>query len=136
MKTILFADDGKEFGDLCRRDLEDEGYRVLIIHESEEQMMAIFRRELPDLVILGNCRPRTAILEALEDLRALQPETPVIHFTCCDELCTTCLRRRFATACVEKSKDLTLLMQAIVRSMATSRHARRFQLDLPTAPEV
>ena len=120
MATILLADDQKNIRDFCKQELEDEGYRVILARDGREAIRLI-RKEPPDLVILDLCMPRVGGLDAVEPIRALAPEIPIILFTANDEDCMTDDRSRHAVACVEKSEDLTELKRAIVRFLTRCR---------------
>ena len=90
-----------------------------------------FRRSEPDLVILDVCMPRVGGLDAVEPIRAIAPEVPIILFTANDEDCLTDGRSRYAVACVEKSEDLTELKRAIVRVFARREESESLRLGLP-----
>ncbi len=130
MKTILLADDNRNIREYCRRDLEDEGYRVVLAGDGREAL-ALLRRELPDLVILDVCMPTMDGLQAVERIRAIAPDVPVVFFTWFDEDCARDRRGQLATACVEKCEDLTELKQVIVQIMASQHSNESFRLGLP-----
>jgi CheY-like chemotaxis protein len=130
MKTILFADDDRHVREYCKRELEEDGYRVLLSRDGSEAI-GVFRREIPDLVVLDISMPRSNGLETAERLKQVEPHVPVIFFTPYDEDCLKDGRSRLATACVEKCEDLTALKQAIARALAGNQAGAPFRLGLP-----
>ena len=75
--------------------------------------------------------PRVGGLDAVEPIRAVAPEVPIILFTANDEDCMTDGRSRHAVACVEKSEDLTELKRAIVQAMKAREANESYRLGLP-----
>jgi CheY-like chemotaxis protein len=130
MKTILFADDNKNIREFCKRELEEEGYRVILAGDGTE-VIRIFREEPPDLVILDICMPSAGGLETIERLRAIAAEIPVIFFTAYDEDCLRDRRGQWAAACIEKSDNLAELKRAVLRSLAAPGQKEPLRLGLP-----
>ena len=97
MLTILLADDKKNIREFCKEELEDEGYRVFLARDGQEAIKLV-QQKSPDLVILDICMPRLGGLDAVEPIRAIAPEVPIILFTANDEDCVTDARSRHATA--------------------------------------
>jgi CheY-like chemotaxis protein len=129
MKTILLAEDNLGAAALCRVELEDEGYRVLLATDGEQACRAVQERA-PDVVVLDISMPGVDGLQALARIKGTCPDLPVILFTGFDEDCVTDQRAGLATACVEKSGDLTELKRAIVRALAFGR-PNELRLGLP-----
>ena len=130
MKTIVLAEDNQGMAALCKRDLEDEGYRVLLAEDGEEACHVV-QDEIPDVVILDISMPGVSGLEAIGRIKAAYPDIPVILFTGYDEDCVTDQRARLATACVEKSGDLAELKRAIVRALAYGSLPEASRFGLP-----
>ncbi len=130
MLTILVADDKKNIREFCKEELEDEGYRVVLACDGQEAIELVQKRP-PDIVILDLCMPRLGGLDAVEPIRSLVPDVPIILFTANDEDCLTDARSRHATACVEKSEDLTELKRAINRTLTSRKAKRLYRLGLP-----
>jgi CheY-like chemotaxis protein len=133
MKTILLADDSANIREYCRAALEDEGYHVALARNGADAM-EVFRAESPDLAILDISMPGIDGLEALERIRKIAPQVPVILFTAYDEDCVRDRRGALATACVEKSDDLTELKRAVndaLRASAAGGDAPPLRLGLP-----
>ncbi len=131
MKTILLADDNPGAALLCKTEIEDEGYRVLLAEDGEEAYRLV-RDKAPDVVILDISMPGVGGLEALARIKAGHPDIPVILFTGFDEDCLRDRRANLATACVEKKAgDLTELKRAIMRALAYGDAPRSLHLGLP-----
>jgi CheY-like chemotaxis protein len=116
MKTILFADDNRNIRAYCRAVFEDEGYRVVLARDGIEAVQ-VFRSETPDLAILDISMPRSGGLDALVQIKELAPEIPAILFTAHDEDCLRDDRAALATACIEKSENLSDLKQLVARTL-------------------
>ncbi|MHB1033399.1 MAG: response regulator [Pirellulales bacterium] len=130
MKTILLAEDNKGMAVLCKHELEDEGYQVLLAYDGEEACHAV-QDNAPDVVILDISMPRVGGLEALARIKEAYSDIPVILFTGFDDDCVRDQRARLAIACVEKSGDLTELKRAIIRALAYGTLDDSFRLGLP-----
>ncbi len=133
MKTILFADDKKNIREYCRASLEDEGYRVVLARDGAEALQT-YRAECPDLAILDLSMPRVGGMEALERIKKLAPDFPVILFTANDDDCLRDQRAVLAEACVEKSNDLGDLKRIVASTLQKSRSEpgdARLRLGLP-----
>lgn len=129
MKTILLAEDNLGAAALCQVELEDEGYRVVLAADGEQACRAVQERA-PDVAVLDISMPGIDGLQALARIRETFPDLPVILFTGFDEDCVTDPRAGLATACVEKSGDLTELKRAIARALAYGR-PNELRLGLP-----
>jgi CheY-like chemotaxis protein len=135
MTTILFTDDNPAICEYCRRGLEDDGYDVLIAHNGAEAVrMARVRH--PDLVVLDICMPGMDGLEAAPHIRRVLPAVPIVFFTLWDEACAEHEHARFASACVEKSEDLTELKRVIAAVLWARRQRRPYHLGLPPLAHV
>ena len=133
MKTILFADDDRNICEFCRRELEEEGYRVMVVYDGAAAVASV-SQGAPDLVILDISMPGLNGLEATERIRVINADVPVILFTSFHESCLGDRRSSLATACVEKCEDLSELKRAIVRSLKSPRESESLHLGLPPAP--
>jgi CheY-like chemotaxis protein len=132
MATLLFADNHKGIREYCQRELEDEGYRVVVARDGAEAVRLTYRY-MPDLVILDICMPVVNGLEAIERIKTFQPDVPVIFFTSFDDVCVRDERSRYATACVEKREDLTELKHVVNAALNSCRRNRPYRLGLPPA---
>jgi CheY-like chemotaxis protein len=132
MLTLLLADDDKNIREYCRRELEDEGYRVLVACDGAEAVH-LTRRQSPDLVILDIRMPGVDGLEAAQRIKALKPNAPIVFFTSFDDLCLDDERSCHAAACVEKREDLTQLKQVINAALSSRHQHQPYRLGLPPA---
>ncbi len=130
MPTILIADDYPNIREFLKRELEEEGYRVLVARDGKEAVDVV-QSERPDLVILDICMPRANGFEAAERIAAMDPDIGIVLCTSNDELCIRDPRSAFATACVEKSDDLTELKLAIVSILTRRSPDSLFRTGLP-----
>ena len=80
---ILIVEDDRNIGDLVRRYLERDGYRVTWVRNGEDGLAEIDRLR-PDLVVLDVGLPGIDGFEVCRRIRALG-ETPVIMLTARDE---------------------------------------------------
>jgi CheY-like chemotaxis protein len=130
MKTILFAEDNPGAAKLCKVELEDEGYRVLLAEDGERACRAV-REKAPDVVVLDISMPGIDGLQALARIKETHPPQPRILFTGFDEDCIADQRAALATACVEKTGDLSELKRAIVRALTCEKANGSLRLGLP-----
>ena len=91
----------------------------------------MLQRKIPDIMILGTSASINAGMAVVEQIQAMHPGTPIILFVSCDEAYTQDDRSRFATACVEKSDDLTTLKRVISKSVPRTQSGERFRFGLP-----
>jgi CheY-like chemotaxis protein len=116
MKTILFADDQKNIREFCGVLFAGEGYRVLLARDGIEAI-EMFISESPDLAVLDISMPRSSGLEALERIKGLSPQTPVILFTAHAGDYSGDGRTQSAVACIEKSQDLAELKRIVAHTL-------------------
>ncbi len=136
MRTILFADDSKNIREYCRAALEDDGYRVALACDGLDAIR-VFMEEAPELAILDISMPRANGLEALERIRGLAPQVPVILFTAHEEDCLRDQRAALATACVRKNEDLSDLKRVIAdafKALSSEGRLSPIRLGLPPFP--
>ncbi len=134
MKTVLFADDDKGFREICKRILEDEGYRVVLARNGTEAIGTI-KSARPDVAILDIHMPLKGGLEAAEQIYAFDPSIPIILYTTNDDTCTRDHRSCFAAACVEKSSDFTELALAVGRLLSMGNRGGSYRFGLNPLPE-
>ena len=118
MKTILFADDQKNIREFCRATFAEQGYRVVLACDGVEALK-VFVAESPDVAILDISMPRSSGLETLEQIKGLSPWTPVILFSAHRGDFIQDRRVLLATACVDKSHNLTELKQIVAGALKT-----------------
>jgi DNA-binding response OmpR family regulator len=91
---LLIAEDDKALGLFLSRGLEADGHRVRLACDGGAAMEA-FRQELPDLTILDLNMPVKDGEQVLEEVRAIDPDLPVLVLTARQEVETRvrCLDR-------------------------------------------
>ncbi|NLE22479.1 MAG: response regulator transcription factor [Actinobacteria bacterium] len=80
---ILIVEDDRNIGNLVRRYLERDGYRVIWVRSGEDGLVEL-ERQRPDLVVLDVGLPGIDGFEVCRRIRTLG-ETPVIMLTARDE---------------------------------------------------
>lgn len=121
MTTILLVDDKKNIREFCKYELELRGYAVVLARDGQEATRAV-RQSAPDLVILDVRMPRMNGPEAVERIKRIAPDMPVIFYTAHHEEYVRAGSSSAADACVQKSEDLSQLSEAI--EMALIERAR------------
>lgn len=129
MYTILFVDDSRNIREFCKRELEREGYRVLLAGDGEEAL-DVLRRETPDLVILDVVMPKKDGISTIGHVLAQRRDLPVIFYTA-HKGYLDYYGGWLAEACVEKSEDLAELKATVAwvliqrqRRMSNSGNSR------------
>lgn len=79
MAKVLVVDDEKLLVKGLKRSLEQDEFRVLTAYDGEEAL-AIFRRELPELVVLDLMLPKIDGLTVCREIRR-ERDTPIIMLT-------------------------------------------------------
>jgi len=82
---LLVAEDDKALGMFLSRGLEADGHRVRLAHDGGAAVEA-FRQELPDLTILDLNMPVKDGEQVLEEVRAIDPNLPVLILTARQEV--------------------------------------------------
>jgi DNA-binding response OmpR family regulator len=132
MTTILLADDSRNIREYCKRELEEDGYRVVVARDGSEALR-LTSRHRPDLVILDICMPGIDGLEVVTRIRATQGDLPVILFTSFDDVCARDERAWSATACVEKREDLSELKKVVAAALRSRQQSQPYRVGLPPA---
>jgi DNA-binding NtrC family response regulator len=111
--TVLLVDHNRNVRDLCKRELEREGYRV-ILAEDGRKALTILKQTPPDVLVTetSDLEARKAVEWVLVHLTDL----PVIVHTA-DRCCLAEFHDWPVEACVEKSCDLTDLKETIGRAL-------------------
>lgn len=111
---ILLVDDEYFICQLCKEELEDEGYDVVLAHNGDEAL-AMIETEAPDLVSMDiKMRYDGEGVHALRQIKQQRPNLPVIMVTAYDDYKDD-LSIWAADAYVLKSSDLTELKATINR---------------------
>jgi CheY-like chemotaxis protein len=130
MKTVLYVDDDAASRELCRRILEDEGYRVLLAEDGAEAL-GVVETENPDVAILDIRMPQKDGLEAAEEISSINAELPIILYTGNEEVCMSDRRAQYASACVSKSSDFAELSRAVGRVVSHGKRDASLRVGLP-----
>ena len=88
MKNVLVVDDDEKICWAFEQFLIDEGHRPIIANNAEEGLRKI-QLETPDIILLDVRLPGMNGLEALKQIKVLQPEAIVIVMTAYDNVETT-----------------------------------------------
>ncbi len=115
MTKILIVDDNEDFRVLCRYELEDAGYGVVMAGTAAGAMES-FRKEKPDLVVLDIKLPDMDGLELLGRIKDSRSDVPVIMHTAYDYMYD--LACDIADAYVVKSADFRELTRRIAQLLA------------------
>jgi DNA-binding response OmpR family regulator len=84
---LLIAEDDGALGLFLTRGLEADGHRVRLAHDGQQAVDA-FRQEMPDLTILDLNLPVKDGEQVLKELRAIEPDLPVLVLTARQEVDT------------------------------------------------
>src|ERR1035437_7670302 len=82
---LLIAEDDKALGLFLSRGLEADGHRVHVAYDGAAAVEA-FRQEMPDLTILDLNMPIKDGEQVLAEVRALDPDLPVLVLTARQEV--------------------------------------------------
>jgi len=75
---VAIADDDVAFATYLKTFLEGRGYLARLYHRGEDLMAAVYREELPDVVLLDVLMPGMDGLTTLKSLKEVRPDLPVI----------------------------------------------------------
>ena len=119
MAKVLVIDDEQGIRALLDTLLRRKGYDV-ILAESGQKGLECFRRERPDVLVLDLKMPGMDGLTVLQQVRSLDPKTPVIILTGAGTAETEQrVRALGVTEYVEKEFSLHLLGDALKRLLKT-----------------
>jgi CheY-like chemotaxis protein len=120
MATILVIDEEQAIRDLLDTLLSGKGYDV-ILADSGEKGLEVFRRACPDAVILDLKMPEMNGLMVLQEIRRLNPKQPVIILTGAGTReAEQQVRALGVTEYVEKQFSLHLLGDALKRLLSST----------------
>ena len=80
MKTILLAEDDKNFGSVLQNELQEDGYAVCLAPDGVEAILSFLTRAY-DFVLLDIRMPRLNGIDALRIIKTINPAVPVITFS-------------------------------------------------------
>jgi two-component system, NtrC family, response regulator len=84
--TILVVDDEKEYLNLLKSILEDEGYKNVLTIDNPHKVLRTLQENKVDLILLDVYMPDLNGLDVLENISRQNPQIPVIMVTAVDEL--------------------------------------------------
>lgn len=124
---LLVAEDDKALGLFVSRGLEADGHRVRLEHDGAAAVVA-FRQELPDLTILDLNMPVKDGEQVLSEVRALDPDLPILVLTARQEVATR-------VRCLDRGADDMMikpfsLLELRARCRAILRRKREMKLTL------
>ena len=88
MKKILVVDDDEKICWAFEQFLAEEGYKPIIANNAEEGLRQI-ESETPDIVLLDVRLPGMNGLDALKQIKSMQPDAIVVVMTAHDDVDTT-----------------------------------------------
>ena len=141
VKTVMVVEDNPSHQALYTLELEDEGYRVVVV-EDIEAALDMIRQARPDVVIMDVHTPRDpqAGLAALAALRALDADLPVIlhsaYTDCRDAQLSgraTALGRR--GRCITGGHSYRSRVGTASRGVRTRMHSRRLPPRMNGGPD-
>lgn len=123
MKKILVVDDDEKICWAFEQFLAEEGYKPIIANNAEEGLRRI-ESEIPDIVLLDVRLPGMNGLDALKQIKSMQPDAIVVVMTAHDDVDTTIQAMRlqafdFLPKPIDLDKVKTVLDRAI--RMQTAR---------------
>src|SRR5713101_5929401 len=119
MAKVLVIDDEQGIRSLLDTLLRRKGYDV-VLAESGRKGLELFRRERPDVIVLDLKMPEMDGLTVLQQVRSLDPKTPVIILTGAGTAETEQrVRAMGVTEYVEKEFSLHLLGDSLKRLLKT-----------------
>src|SRR5665811_227746 len=84
--AILVVDDEKEYLNLLKSILEDEGYKNVLTLDNPHKVLPILQENKVDLILLDVYMSDLNGLDVLENISHHNPQIPVIMVTAVDEL--------------------------------------------------
>jgi two-component system nitrogen regulation response regulator GlnG len=124
---ILVVDDEAEIRSLLAAILQSQGYQAVTAEDGTAALQQV-SRERPDVILLDLSMPRMSGLDALPEIKRLDPEVPVIICTAHADLATAVRAMKLgAYDYLTKPFDVELL--ALTVSRAVERGQLRLRID-------
>ncbi len=118
-RTVLVVDDEQQIRSSLRGILHDEGFRVLDTGISSG-VMELIAREQPRLVLLDVWMPEIDGIELLRQIKAAEPELPVIMISGHANIQSAVAATRLGAAdFIEKPFSVGVLLEAIGRALSS-----------------
>jgi DNA-binding response OmpR family regulator len=128
--TVLIADRNPHIRKFLRRELETEGYRILVAKDGNQLMVLLNVSKPPDLLILDLDLPHVDGLQVLEWLKDHDSPVPVVVHTYHTEHAGHPAVRN-AAAFVEKTGNNIQGMKEILAEVLRTRYPGRFGASHP-----
>ena len=81
IKTVMVVDRNRNVRRYLKRELESEGYRILLAENAQDLLQPTLRETNFDLVVIDPNLPDDGIMPLLQKLQQLHPGTPVVIHT-------------------------------------------------------
>ncbi|MCC6485615.1 MAG: response regulator [Armatimonadetes bacterium] len=119
--NILVVDDEVNLCRILDAKLTKSGYEVMTVHDGQQAVEKVQERQF-DLVLLDLILPKLDGLEALEKIRKINSEVPVIVMTACENTdAESRARSRGASAFISKPFDLDRLVMLVQNTSTEAR---------------
>ncbi len=120
MSRILIVDDDVAICRTLQLHLGSQGHKVLLAHDAQSGLEAV-EKYAPDLVIMDIRMPGLSGLEALPEMRARAPDTPVLMVTAFHDMDTTIsAMKRGAIDYIHKPLDIDEMDAAVKQALGMS----------------
>jgi len=116
--AVLLVDDEAYFRVFVGKVLRSEGIGTVLEARDGHEAIALFRERRPRLVVLDINMPRLGGIEALQEIRRLSPQVPVVMLTSISEesVVETCVQQG-ASYFIRKDVRADLLQQELVEML-------------------
>jgi len=120
MSRILIVDDDVAICRTLQLHLGSQGHEVLLVHDAQSGLEAV-EHTAPDLVIMDIRMPGLSGLEALPEMRARAPDTPVLMVTAFHDMDSTIsAMKRGAIDYIHKPLDIDEMDAAVKQALGMS----------------
>jgi CheY-like chemotaxis protein len=117
--VILIGDRNKNIRDFLKRELEAEGYEVMLAKDGREILSAACGHPGPDLVVMDLFLQADDGRRVLEEIQKANPKLPIIIYSSLVELKNDPFVKN-AGAFIEKDEPLDSLKTAILKFLPSS----------------
>lgn len=118
IRKIIVADRNPHVRRFLKRELETEGYRVLLVENGAEVVQQVFSPHPPDLLILDPDLPGSEFKALLKALKGHQPPLPVVVHTFLADYNALEIPE-FPLILVEKDADSAEVLKNTIRGLRT-----------------
>ncbi len=135
MTKILVVDDEESIRNLMRMNLELDGYEVHCAPDGEVAL-ELFKRELPDVVLLDVKMPGMSGIEVLSKMRSIDPDPEIIIFTGHGDMdmAVECLRKQASNFLTKPISEelLSLSLKRSLEKLHLKRKLKQYTYNLET----